>query len=242
MKILGAVLVVVALTLVGLAGALWGWAQGSPAEARTHTRAVAIFNAMETYPGKTAYDQALEGARQGEVEILVATETEEGRRIVLAITAHHECQTNWECATRIWPDSTSPATATRCFEWLEPQEWDTAEAVDCPTRRQIDTTPAATVDVPGDAATGLQAALRTEDAAANVRALADLPGLEVQAEGANVYVAAGGITGYWTGRMATTCLLGWKVDGEVVVVRLFAGAHDEPVSCSWEDARARAKV
>jgi hypothetical protein len=73
MKILGAVLAVVALTLVGLATALWGWAQGSPAEARTHARAAAIFNAMETYPGKTAYDQALEGARQGDVEVLVAT-------------------------------------------------------------------------------------------------------------------------------------------------------------------------
>jgi hypothetical protein len=56
-------LAVVALALAGLAGALWGWAQGSPAEALTHTRAVAIFDAMETYPGKTVYDQALEGAR-----------------------------------------------------------------------------------------------------------------------------------------------------------------------------------
>lgn len=242
MKTLGAVLAVVALTLVGLAGALWGWAQGAPAEARTHTRAVAIFNAMETYPGKTVYDQALEGARQGEVEILVATETEEGRRIVLAITAHHECQTNWECATRIWPGSTSPATATRCFQWLEPREWDTADEVDCPRRRQIDTRRAAMVDLPEEAATRLDAALRANDAAVNVRALADLPGLEVHEEGTNVYVAAGGITGYWTGRMTTTCLLGWRVGGEVVVVRHSAGAHEEPVSCSWEDARARAKV
>lgn len=236
-------LAVVALTLVGLAGAFWGWAQGSPAEARTQTRAVAIFNAMETYPGKTVYDQALEGTRQGEVEILVATENaEQGRRIVLAITAHHECHTNWECATRIWPDSTHTATATRCFEWVEPREWDTADEVDCPSLRQIDTTSAPTVDVPEDAATRLEAALHTNNAAENARVLSDLPGLEVEAEGeGNVYVAAGGVTGFWTGRMVTTCLLGWKVDGEVVVVRLSAGAHEEPVSCGWEDARARAK-
>lgn len=241
MKILGPVLAVVALTLVGLAAALWGWAQGSPAEARTHTRAVAIFNAMETYSGKTVYDQAIEGARQGEVEIMLATENaEEGRRIVLAVTAHHECRTNWECATRIWPDSTKTAAATRCFEWSESREWDTAAEVDCPTRREIDTTSAGTVDLPEDAATRLEVALRAEDPAANVRALADLPGLEVRAEEAHVYVAAGGITGYWTGRIATTCLLGWRVDGEVVVVRLAAGAHEEPVSCSWEDARVRA--
>jgi hypothetical protein len=173
---------------------------------------------------------------------LVATENaEHGRRIVLAITAHHECHTNWECATRIWPGSANITTATRCFEWAVSREWDTADEVDCPLLRQIDTTSAATVDVSEDAATRLETALRTNNAAEDARVLSDLPGLEVQAEEGNVYVAAGGITGYWTGRMATTCLLGWKVDDEVVVVRLSAGVHEEPVSCGWEEARARAK-
>lgn len=241
-KTLWAVLTVVALTLVAAVGGFWAWAQGSPAEAQTHTRAVAIFNAMETYPGMTAYEQAREGERQGEVEILVATDSpEDGRRIVLAITAHHECRTNWECATRIWPDSTSTYSATRCFEWSEPREWDTADEVDCPKKQQIDTTPAATVELPEDAETRLESALRGDDAAARVGALNDLPGLEVQEEGTRIYVAAGGVTGYWTGRMTTDCLLGWKVDGEVEVVRLSASPHEDPLSCGWEGARARAE-
>lgn len=242
MKTSWVVLAVVALTLVASVGAFWAWARASPAEARTHTRAVAIFNAMETYPGNTAYDQAREGERQGEVEILVATDDpEEGRRIVLAITAHHECRTNWECAIRIWPDSSSTYSATRCFEWSEPREWDTADEVDCPKRPEIDTAPAGTVELSEDAETRLETALRTGDAAASVRALTDLPGLEVREEGARVYVASGGITGYWSGRMATECLLGWRVDDEVGVVRLAADPHEEPVSCGWRDARARAE-
>ncbi|MFE6510598.1 hypothetical protein ACFVDI_26440 [Nocardioides sp. NPDC057767] len=243
MKTLWAVLAVVALTLVAGVGALWVWAEGSPAEARTRTRAVAIFNAMETYPGRTAYDQAREGERQGDVEILVASDSpEDGRRIVLAITAHHECRTNWECATRIWPDSSNTYSATRCFKWSEPREWDTADEVDCPSETEIDTTTAQSVDLPKDAEVRLEAALGADDAAASVRALTGLPGLEVQSEGTRVYVAAGGITGYWTGRMSTDCVLGWKVGGEVEVVRLSAGPHEDPVSCGWEDARARAEV
>ncbi|OIJ23731.1 hypothetical protein [Nocardioides luteus] len=203
---------------------------------------MAIFNAMETYPGKTAYDQAREGERQGEVEILVATDSpDDGRRIVLAITAHHECRTNWECATRIWPDSSNTYSATRCFEWTEPREWDTADEVECPTTTEIDRTRAATVDLPEDAEVRLTAALQAENAAASVRALTDLPGLEVRTEGTRVYVASGGITGYWTGRMATDRMLGWKVDGEVGIKRLSADAQEEPVSCGWEDARARAE-
>ena len=243
MKTLWAVVAVVALTLVAGAGAFWVWAEGSPAEARTRTRAVAIFNAMETYPGRTAYDQAREGERQGDVEILLASDSpEDGRRIVLAITAHHECRTNWECATRIWPDSSNTYSATRCFEWSEPREWDTADEVDCPSEPEIDTTTAQSVDLPKDAEVRLEAALGADDAAASVRALTDLPGLEVQSEGTRVYVASGGITGYWTGRMSTDCVLGWKVGGEVEVVRLSAGPHEDPVSCGWEDARARAEV
>ncbi|MEU6138497.1 hypothetical protein [Nocardioides sp. NPDC047086] len=243
MKTLWAVLAVVALTLVAGVGAFWAWAQGSPAEARMHTRAVAIFNAMETYPGRTAYDQAREGERQGDVEILVASDSpEDGRRIVLAITAHHECRTNWECATRIWADSSNTYSATRCFEWSEPRDWDTADEVDCPRTTEIDTTTAQSVELPHDAELQLEAALGADAAAASVRALTDLPGLEVQAEGTRVYVASSGITGYWTGRMATDCLLGWKVDGEVEVVRLSAGPHEDPVSCGWEDARARAEA
>ena len=235
-------LAVVALTLVATLGAFWAWAQASPAEARTHARAVVIFNAMETYPGNTAYDQAREGERQGDVEILVATDSpEKGRRIVLAITAHHECRTNWECATRIWPDPSSTYSATRCFEWSEPREWDTADEVDCPKRPEIDTTPAGAVELPEDAETRLEAVLRAGDAAASVRALTDLPGLDVRQEGTRVYVASGGITGYWSGRMATECLLGWNVEGEVDVVRLSASAHEEPLGCGWEDARVRAE-
>ncbi|MFD7078144.1 hypothetical protein ACFV9G_28320 [Nocardioides sp. NPDC059952] len=241
MRTLWAVIAVVVLTLVAGVGALWVWAQGSPAEARTHARAVAIFNAMETYPGKTAYDQAREGARRGEVEILVATDRPaDGRRIVLAITAHHECRTNWECATRIWPDSSNTYSATRCFEWSQSREWGTAEEVDCPRTPEIDTTPAGTVGLPDDAEARLEAALRANDAAASVRALTDLPGLEMREEGTRIYVASGGITGYWTGRMATDCLLGWKVDGTVDVVRLSSSPHEEPLSCGWEAARARA--
>ncbi|MFJ9391331.1 hypothetical protein ACIRON_21075 [Nocardioides sp. NPDC101246] len=231
---------VVALMLVVAVGGVWAWAQGSPADARTHTRAVAIFNAMETYPGKTAYDQAREGERQGEVEILVATDRpEEGRRIVLAVTAHHECRTNWECATRIWPDHSSIYTATRCFEWSEPREWDTADEVDCPRKPEVDTTPAETVEVPEDAEARLEAALGADDASASVRALSDLPGLEVQEKGTRIFVASGGVTGYWMGRTVSDCVLGWKVDGEVGVVRLSSSPHEEPVTCSWEDARAR---
>lgn len=240
MKTLWAVLAVVALTLVAGVGAFWAWAQGSPAEARTHARAVAIFNAMETYPGTTVYDQAREGEREGDVAVLAATDSlEDGRRIVLAITAHHECRTNWECATRIWPDSPSTYSATRCFEWSEPRAWDTADEVDCPRTPEIDTTTAQSVELPKDAEVRLDAAMRADDAAASVRSLTDLPGLEVQVEGTRVYAASGGITGYWTGRVATDCLLGWKVEGEVGVERLSAGPHDEPVSCGWEDARAR---
>lgn len=240
MKTLWAVLAVVALTLVAGVGAFWVWAQGSPADARTHTRAVAIFNAMETYPGRTAYDQAREGARWGEVKILVATDRPaEGRRIVLAITAHHECRTNWECATRIWPDSANSYSATRCFEWSEARAWDTADGVDCPKRPEIDTTPAETVELPEDAETRLETALRADDAAASVRTLTDLPALEVQEEGTRTYVAAGGVTGHWSGRVATDCLLGWKVDGEIGVARLSASPHEEPLSCGWEGARDR---
>ena len=242
-KTVWAVLAVVTLTLVAGAGAFWAWAQGSPAEARTHTRAVAIFNAMETYPGRTAYDQAREGERQGDVAILVASDSaEDGRRIVLAITAHDECRTNWECATRILPDSSNTYSATRCFEWSEPREWDTADEVDCPGTTEIDTATAQTVELPKDAELRLEAALGADDAVASVRALTDLPGLEVQIEGTRVYVATGGITGYWTGRTITDCLLGWKVNGEVEVIRLSAGPHEDPVSCDWKDARARAEA
>ncbi|MEI7056780.1 hypothetical protein WBG06_13255 [Nocardioides sp. CCNWLW239] len=242
MKTLWVVLAVVALTLVGGVGAFWVWAQGAPAEARTHTRAVAIFNAMETYAGSTVYDQAREGEREGEVEIMVATDSpDDGRRIVLAITAHHECRTNWECATRIWPDSSNTYSATRCFEWSEQREWDTADEVDCPKTREIDTTPAETVELPDDAEARLEKALRADEPAASVRALTDLPGLAVREEGARLYVASGGVTGYWSGRAATGCLLGWRVGGEVEVVRLSASPHEDPLSCSWEDARARAQ-
>lgn len=104
---------------------------------------------------------------------------------------------------------------------------------------EIDTTTAQSVELPKDAEVRLDAAMRADDAAASVRSLTDLPGLEVQVEGTRVYAASGGITGYWTGRVATDCLLGWKVEGEVGVERLSAGPHDEPVSCGWEDARAR---
>lgn len=243
------ILTVVGLVLLGIAGlvaAFVGWANGSPAVAQTRIRAVKIFNAMETYPGTTVYDQAEEGAKWGDVEIMVAKNDPElgpnGRRIVLAITAHAECKTNWECATKIWHDDSQPYSATRCFEWTSQRRWDApADEVDCPAKRDIDTTRAKTVDVPDDAEARIKAALRSADAAARLSALTGLPDLQVRADGKDVYVSTGGITGYWTGRMETECVLGWKTASGVEVVRLHASAHEEPVSCGWENARARAK-
>jgi len=131
---------------------------------------VKLFNAMETYPGTTALDQAEEAERYGGVKIWVAKDTDQGREIVLAVTATR---------TDTWGQPLPPVTD--CYRWTDHREWDTADHVDCPTTVDI---PAAaeppTISLPDDVEHRLERALAGGATPSQVRSrLADLPNLDV---------------------------------------------------------------
>ena len=128
------VLAVLLLALVGtVAGVTW-WARQEPAVAATHDRAVLLFDAMETYPGTTALDQADEARRNGRVRVLVARDRAAGREIVLAVTASSSRRTNLDW----WPSPNARYDATRCYRWTPDRAWGTADRVPCPRVRDVD--------------------------------------------------------------------------------------------------------
>lgn len=127
----GIVLVAAVALAAAVLTVVW-WGKQEPAAATTHVRAVKLFNAMETYTGATAMDQAREAARYGGVRILLAHDTAQGREIVLAVTATSGKRHNFEL--RFWPGDDQKHSATRCFRWTPEREWDTADEVRCPAQ------------------------------------------------------------------------------------------------------------
>ena len=202
-------LVLVVLTVgLSVGGAAW-WGHQEPAVAATHDRAVLLFDAMETYPGTTALDQALEARRNGRVRVMVARDTAAGREIVLAVTASSNRRNNLDW----WPSQGASYAATRCYRWTEDRDWGTADRVACPSTRDVDPARAPRAQPMGqDVADRLARALRRgEDPT-------DLPGAQVASDSGAVGVAVAGIRGYDSGRRVNDCLLGLRrADGTVQV-------------------------
>jgi hypothetical protein len=208
-------LVVVAVVLAGLG--LWRWSTEPPAAAATQERAVRLFNAMETYQGTTALDQAREAKRYGGVRILVARDTSAGREIVLAVTATSTHRTRFDL--QFWPDADPPVyRATRCYRWTDDRAWDTADQVDCPAKREIDRSSGARPrPIPVGADRAVARALRGHPHRTGVQAaLAGLDADVTEVDG-TVAVAVAGVEGYDSGRPVNECLLGLR-RGEAVHV------------------------
>jgi hypothetical protein len=195
-------LAVLAALVLAVGGAVH-WARQSPAAAATHERAVRLFNAMETYPGSTAVDQAREAKRYGDVRILVARGDGDDRVIVLAVTATSSRASNADVS--FLPDS-RVYRATRCYRWTPDRAWDTADRVDCPEHRDVDpTTGPRSTPVTARTEHEVQAALEAGADAQAVRAR--VPGADVRAAGDVLAVAVPGVRGYDSGHRVNDCLL-----------------------------------
>jgi hypothetical protein len=201
------VLAVLAVLSVG-GGGLYAWGTQEPAVARTHERAVALFNAMETYPGTTALDQAREGSSYPGVVIMVARNTPAGHEIIVKITAADDRRNNFDW----WPTQDARYEATRCYRWTQDRAWDTADEVDCPGRKDIDPARAAHAEPIGHRVDRrVERALGRGTSAAAVRAeLADLDDVSVQDINGTITVAVTRIEGYDSGRAVRGCLLGYR--------------------------------
>ena len=211
------VLLLVVVALVGAAvGGLWWWSRQDPAVAATHERAVVLFDAMQTYPGTTALDQAREAQRRGGVRVLVAQGSGADREIVLAVTATSDRRHGFE----LWPSTDETHSATRCYRWTQQRDWGTADRVTCPTHRDVDRSDGPTAS-PVTAATARQVerALRSGADEATVRARLTAVGAEVRGSGDAIGVAVAGVSGYDSGRRVNDCLLARRYDGRVEVWR-----------------------
>ncbi len=210
---LGALLLAL-LTALLLAGAGYAWGTREPAVAATHERAVALFNAMETYAGTTALDRADEAAAYPGVAVVVARNTDRGQVIVLRITASSDQRNNLDW----WPDPHAHYEATRCYRWTDDRAWDTADEVDCPA---TDIDPARAPrprPIPSRVDDRIERALRGRPDRVR-QALAGLPGLDVQEVGGRIGVAVTRISGYDAGRPVRDCVLGYRSGRDVEVWR-----------------------
>lgn len=203
--------VLVAVVLLGGFGAVR--ALPSEGERAARERAVKLFDAMETYAGTTALDQAREARRYGGVRIVVARETPAGREIVLAVRAVREPSN-----TADWFPA-EPYDVTRCFRWTEDRAAGEAGAVECPPRDVDPRTAPTPAPVPDDA-DELVARVLAEGGGvlATREALAGLDAEVARVDGV-LAVAVQGVAGYASGRRINECLLGMRVRGEVAVWR-----------------------
>lgn len=197
------------LGALGIAAAVTWWGRQEPAVAATHDRAVLLFDAMETYPGTTALDQAVEARRNGRVRVLVAREGAAGREIVHAVTASSNRRTNLDW----WPSAGATYDATRCYRWTPDRAWGTADRVDCPRVRAVDPARAPRADpVQPDLGAELTRVLRRGGDPRKVT------GAQVGRRDGAVGVAVSGVRGYDSGRRVNDCLLGLRrADGTVQV-------------------------
>jgi hypothetical protein len=199
---LGVVLMAAAVVVLSGCGA-----DEVDARSLTHDRAVKLFNAMETYPGSTPLDQANEAKRYGDVKVWVAKDTDDGREIVLAVTVKR---------SDTWGQPLP--SVTDCYRWTDDREWDTADHVDCPTTVDIPDVPEPpATPVPDGADHRIERALAGRSTVEQVRArLAGLPNLDVAEEDGVVYVATGGIAGYFSGHPTHECEVAWRAGGKVM--------------------------
>jgi hypothetical protein len=208
-------LAMLAVLVIGVA--VYSWGTREPAVARTHERAIALFNAMETYPGSTALDQAREASGYPGVDIVVARNTSAGHEIVLRITAADDRRNNFDW----WPSQNAHYEATRCYRWTQGREWDTADEVGCPERKDIDPARAPrTEPISPRVDAELEQALRHSRNAATVRAqLADVDNVSVAVIDGRVAVAVSRVEGYDSGRPVRDCVLGVRDERTVQVWR-----------------------
>ncbi|WP_296605783.1 hypothetical protein [Nocardioides sp.] len=195
----------------------YAWGTREPAVSATHDRAVALFNAMETYAGATAMDRALEATAYPGVELVVARNTEAGHEIVLRITASATRRNNLDW----WPDPDAHYEATRCYRWTDDREWDTAEQVTCPEATDIDPTRAAEA---GPIGAGVDLRVRraltgATDAAGVSERLSRVPDLSVEEVDGAIAVAVSRLEGYVSGRPVRDCVLAYRRGDEVRVWR-----------------------
>lgn len=195
----------------------YAWGTREPAVSATHDRAVALFDAMETYAGATALDRAREATAYPGVEVMVARNTEAGHEIVLRITASAGRRTNLDWS----PDPEAHYEATRCYRWTEDREWGTAEEVDCPEVRDIDATRS---EAAGPIGPGVdrrvRRALADSRGVAAVRAdLAHVPDATVEDIDGTVAVAVSRLEGYRSGIPVRGCVLGFRRGDDVRVWR-----------------------
>ena len=226
-------LVVTPLLVITLGTYAWGTRE--PAVTATHDRAVALFNAMETYAGATAMDRASEATAYPDVDVMVARNTAAGHEIVLRITASAGRRNNLDW----WPDPDASYEATRCYRWTEDREWGTAEEVDCPEVRDIDTTRA---DALGPIGPGVdrrvhRALTHASSAAAVSADLAGVPDAMVESIGGTVAVAVSRLEGYRSGIPVRGCVLGFR-DGVHVRVWRPASIQVAPGEATCEPQAA----
>jgi len=191
-----------AVVAAAVGGVVW-WARQPPAAAATHDRAVRLFDAMETYPGTTALDQAREAKRYGDVRILVAHGDGADRVIVLAVTATSSRASNADVS--FLPDSTV-YSATRCYRWTPDREWGTADRVGCPERRDVD--PATAPEPPAASATTDEVQTLLAEGADEQAVRHRVPAADVRTERGAIGVAVPGIRGYASGHRVNDCVLG----------------------------------
>lgn len=203
--LLAALAMLLSLTI---GAAVYAWGTQEPAVTKTHERAVALFNAMETYPGATALDQAREASRYPGVVVMVARNGPAGHEIVLRVTATdvHRNNLDW------WPTSDAEYRASRCYRWTQDRAWDTADEVDCPERKDVDPARAPHPDPIGSHVDReVEQALRSHRDVAAVRgALVDVDGATVRELDGRIAVAVTRIEGYDSGRPVRDCLLGYR--------------------------------
>lgn len=209
-------LLLVTLVLV-IALGTYAWGTREPAVSATHDRAVALFNAMETYAGATAMDRALEATAYPGVELVVARNTGAGHEIVLRVTASSDRRDNFDW----WPDPEAHYEATRCYRWTEDREWDTADEVDCPEVRDVDPTRAvAAAPIGPGVDRRVRRALVDSSSAAAVRAdLAGVRDATVEDVEGTVAVAVSRVEGYRSGIPVRGCVLGFRHGDDVRVWR-----------------------
>jgi hypothetical protein len=229
------VTVLMGLPLLFLGGTVYAWGTREPAVALTHERAVALFNAMETYAGTTALDRADEATRYPGVTVMVARNTPGGQEIVLKIRAASDRRNNFDW----WPAQNAHHVATRCYRWTESRLWGTAGEVDCPDHRDIDPSRAPhTGQIDSRVDGEVERALSRSRSAAVVRQqLAGVEDATVQDVDGTIAVAVTRISGYDSGRAVRDCLLGYRA-GEVVRVWRPSAEQVAPgeASCDPEDA------
>lgn len=211
------VLLLVVLPVLLIAGGTYAWGSREPAVGKTHERAVALFNAMATYPGSTAFDRAQQATRYPGVTIMVARNTADGHDIVLRITATDHRSSYFD----VWPSTDAEYQATRCYRWTDDRAWDTADEVDCPAEKDIDPARAPRTEGIGDDVDRKvkRALTRGGDAAEVKGELAGVEDVAVEDIDGTIAVAVTRITGYNSGSPVRDCLLGYRSGDTVEVWR-----------------------